>query len=301
MKLVYLMGMPFSGTTLLSRIVSMHPEIASIGEMVNVINMVDRGSYLCSCGERLSECQFWLGVKTKMGHEGHDFDLMDFTIKPPKRIAGIIYRGGRLVSDNPSAFGYFKAIARAFSVCLADSSLTHRMRAFSKCVLEQSDKSIFFDASKDPNLLFYLVGCKHFQPVFVHMVRDPRGVSVSMMKNLSRSSFESCVTEWVSTNRKIAFLLSLFPEFKTVAIRYEDLCYSPSQVIERLCLSIGASNWSPSSYDARDTHIIGNRMRLSALNSIKIDEKWLEVLSDRDIEIARKVAGPLAERFGYSL
>jgi hypothetical protein len=301
MKFIYVMGMPFSGTTLLSRLVLMHPEIATIGEMVNVIHKIDRGTYLCSCGVRLVDCSFWLGVKTRMARRGQDFDLLDFRIKPPQRIAGIFYKGAQFASSTGVAFKHLKKIANAFSSYKAHSSLSERVRAFSESVLEQSGRSIFFDASKDPNLLFYLVGSKHFRPVFVHMVRDPRGVAVSMMNNLSRSCFDSCISEWLTTNEKIAYLLSLFPLADMVTMRYEHLSATPFQELENLWDLIEAGGSDVNLLNSPDSHIIGNRMRLSSLDKIKLHEKWVQLVNDRDMEVARKIAGPFAERFGYSL
>lgn len=301
MKFIYLMGMPYSGTTLLSRLVSMHQEIATVGEMINVVHMAARGSYLCACGKKLAECPFWLGIKTRMASQGQDLNLSDFRIRPPKRLAGIVYKGAQVASNAGVACKHLRDIANTFSTYKARSSLTARVRAFSKSVVEQSGKSIFFDASKDPNLLFYLAGGNCFQPYFVHMVRDPRGVAVSMMKNLSRGSFENCISEWLSTNKKIAYLLSLFPQVKTVTIQYEDLCASPSKVLEKFCQSIGAEGDKYRIITETESHIIGNRMRLANLKNIKLDESWQRILSDRDREVARKIAGPFAQRFGYAL
>lgn len=300
-KFVYLLAMPFSGTTLLSRLVALHPEIASIGEMVNIVNKMGGDQYLCSCGMRLGQCSFWLGVKTRMAEKGHHFDLGDFHVTPPQRLISATYRAGMLVSRHPTGHRQIKRLSSNLAVQLSKTNLSRRIEDFSRSVLQQCGKQIFFDASKDPSLLYYLAGNKQLEIIFVHMVRDPRGVSLSMMKNLSKERFSACLSEWVSLNNKIIWLMSLFPEIPSITLKYEDLCESPTLFLNQLFQRLAAQQFTVDLSDEQSSHVIGNRMRLEKLDRIVTGDRWRETINDDDLEEAKNLAGPLAIRLGYFL
>lgn len=298
-KFVYVLAMPFSGTTLFSRLASFHQDVASIGEMVNVISKSKEGQYLCSCGLKLVECDFWLAISHRMSRKGHGLDLNDFRIKPLHFIAGSAYRIHKklpkLLPNSPNSFPALLTAAKFFG----RTRLAKRISAFSYSIIEESGKSIFLDASKDPNLLFYLAANERVELVVTRLLRDPRGVALSMMNNMRRESFRSCLSEWVYFYKKIEWLLAAFPNQREITLRYEDLCNSPERYMARFYDGIGISPMNADSSESRISHIIGNRMRLSSLDNIAIDDKWRNVLSDKDLNDAREIAGPYATRLGY--
>ena len=56
----------FSGATLLTLLLSAHPEIATVAEMSGLIDSVDPDEYLCSCGKKIKCCNFWQALKVGM-------------------------------------------------------------------------------------------------------------------------------------------------------------------------------------------------------------------------------------------
>lgn len=301
-KIVYLLAMPFSGTTLLSRLMALHPDITTVGEMVNVISNSNGRDYTCSCGATLSDCSFWQGVRHNMAIQGQRLELENFKLTPPAFLAGLAFRTDYHLSRYIPESWRNRAIRFLFSHGITrDSGLTKRIQAFSDSVIAQSGKSIFFDASKNPNLVFYLAANDLFELVFVHMVRDPRGVSLSMMRNLSKPSFAVCISEWVAMNKKIQWLLSLFPEARTVTVRYEDLCENPELFMNSIYREIGATPFNIDLGCTEDSHIIGNRMRLNALDKIVPDDNWRQRITEGELQKARDVAGSLASQYGYTM
>ena len=74
--LVYLAAASHSGSTMTAMLLSAHPELCSVGEL-KAIHLGDKDSYLCSCNTKVSECDFWQGVTSKMAARGQDFEISD--------------------------------------------------------------------------------------------------------------------------------------------------------------------------------------------------------------------------------
>ena len=64
-NVVYLAGVSYCGSTLLSFILNTHPQIFSIGEM-GPYAPFENGGYRCSCGSNIQECPFVIKVKDNM-------------------------------------------------------------------------------------------------------------------------------------------------------------------------------------------------------------------------------------------
>lgn len=298
-KIIYLLAAPFSGTTLLSRLAALHPQIASVGEMVNVIKETGGAGYLCSCNMKVSDCQFWLGVKDRMNALGISFDLADFDITPPKRVSGIIVRGNKMLETllrDPVGRLFGKKFYRGIISALP---LSRRVEALSRSILAQSGKTVLFDASKNPDLYPYLVGSNQFEVIVIHMVRDPRGVGLSMMKNLGRKKYIDCVSDWVAINDKIEQIINVFGRSKAIVLRYEDLCRAPTSFMSRLYKEVNLVDVESTFRPLEDCHIIGNRMRLAPVDQILLDERWRNELGTNELSAAKMIAGAFAQRYGY--
>ena len=73
-RLTYILAPSHSGSTLLSLLLSSHPDVTTVGE-INVSALDDPSRYLCSCGEPLRECDFWTAIAARMNGRGIDFDI----------------------------------------------------------------------------------------------------------------------------------------------------------------------------------------------------------------------------------
>jgi uncharacterized protein (DUF433 family) len=82
-------------------------------------------------------------------------------------------------------------------------------------------------------------------------------------------------------------------------IRYEDLCTDVQSVLRRLHSAIGLD--APAvPKRPRTQHILGNRMRLTALTEIRLDEKWRGALTQRELVEFDRLAGETNRRYGYT-
>ncbi len=61
-KLVYVLGPAYSGSTLLGLALGKHQQIINLGEIVNLENDYSTGTK-CTCGELVQDCEFWNTIK----------------------------------------------------------------------------------------------------------------------------------------------------------------------------------------------------------------------------------------------
>lgn len=80
-KIIYIAGSQHSGTTLLNIILGGHSQLVGLGEVFQLLRRKGNGFFLtekleddCSCGARVSECEFWGPVATRL-HADPDIRL----------------------------------------------------------------------------------------------------------------------------------------------------------------------------------------------------------------------------------
>ena len=74
-RFLYVVGTSFTGSTLLSFLLNLHPQIVSVGECdPNFSNWSDPNEFPCSCGRTLAACPFWTAVDEEMAERGLRFD-----------------------------------------------------------------------------------------------------------------------------------------------------------------------------------------------------------------------------------
>jgi len=83
-------------------------------------------------------------------------------------------------------------------------------------------------------------------------------------------------------------------------LRYEELCNEPQATLDRVARFIGVEPVPISTLlDNSDRHVIGNSMRLRALDEINEDLSWQPTLRGRDLRTIAKVVGPTSHQLGY--
>jgi hypothetical protein len=116
MRVIYIAGMSHSGSTLLSLMLNAHPEIISVGELIDLSRRLQPrkdGSYApCPCGApSLWKCDFWSRVSSvvqeKEGKSLAELDVRNYSERDQSRAANFsIFRaisevvGKRFVVDS---------------------------------------------------------------------------------------------------------------------------------------------------------------------------------------------------------
>lgn len=88
---------------------------------------------------------------------------------------------------------------------------------------------------------------------------------------------------------------------KVIKIHYEDLCENTRETLENIFNFLGIDDsLSDLQLRSNEHHILGNQMRLRSTEEIRLDEKWKNVLTEKDLTVFEQIAGKYQQLYGYS-
>ncbi len=299
-RFVYMLAHSFSGSTLLSFLLGAHPEVATIGEMF-IVEGIDPETYVCSCGRRILECPFFSGVSREMAARGFRFDIRDPGLAfrsagegLARRVIAAEPRGPVLETAREAALRLLPSARQALAGTL------RRNQAVVEVVTGLQGGRAFVDSSKRPGRLLHLRRIPSFDVRVIHLVRDPRAVACSSMKNLDRTAGQGA-RSWTAAAELAERVRRHFPEESWLTLRYEDLCREPDAALDRVFGFIGVQpGFRVPDFRAFEHHIIGNRMRLSGTSEIRLDERWKAALAPDQVREVDGIAGTAGGRYGYT-
>jgi sulfotransferase family protein len=296
-------GSPFTGSTLLGVLLNEHPAIASIGAATGLIRKVDLATYDCSCGTLFRACEFWRHVETRTAALGHpvnvfqtDFWNTHLRLSHNRLANALLVRslGSGPLNDVRDA-----VVEKIPAVRDAVLEVGWNTWSLASAVLERTGKQIFVDTARDHQRPKYLMRHPALDVRVIHLVRDPRGNSASIMKHGGVNA-QTAARQWTHYNVEAARVRRYFPSESWMTLRYEDLCADPQGVLDRIAtfLGVAPARLDP---DPRDSnrHIIGNPMRLKALSEIREDLSWQTHLSPRDLDAVAHIGGSASRSLGY--
>lgn len=234
-RVVYVIGVGRSGSTLLDITLGNHPRVESVGEIKHLV----RGSWsrdgFCACGERVRSCSFWPAVHAAWHRRtgAADFtemaEAMDGLLRLRRR-----RHWSRLVEAGDEG-----------------ELLRTGLGALYEAILEVSGKDVVVDSSKAPGLGLLAGSLPGVDVAYVHLVRDVRGVARSFRKSFARDeragierampgrSIWRAAAVWNLTNRLAEQVGRQRPAAPFIRIRYEDLVGDCVNVLDRLGPAIG--------------------------------------------------------------
>ncbi|HOB74530.1 MAG TPA: sulfotransferase [Phycisphaerae bacterium] len=295
---VYIASPSFSGSTLLTFLLNAHPDVCTVGELK--AGMPEGGNYLCSCGRRLVECDFWQRIVEEHARLGRRFDLNDFGMRferQPSRWVGKVLGAGVRCSSlellRDAAIATLPPLRRA-----RDRTLEN-IETFALAATRITGARVFLDGSKDPFRLKYLPRLKHFKLKVIRIIRDGRGVTNSMMRN-EKQSLEASARSVRNMCIQLERMELKLPAEDCTKVYYERLCREPNATLNALYrfLDLDPSR-AATDYRGVEHHIMGNRMRLRNGSEITLDEKWRRELSAQDLEVFERIAGDMNRAAGY--
>jgi hypothetical protein len=297
---VYMLAHSFSGSTLLSFLLGAHPEIATIGEMV-IDEEVDAETYDCSCGRRIRECPFFTEVSRGMAARGIPFDIRRRDLSFRSAGEGMARRAIAAEPQGPLLEWGREALLRLLpGARQALAGTLERNRAAVEVITGLQGGRAFVDSSKRAGRLLHLRRVPGFDVRVIHLVRDPRAVACSSMKNLGRTAGQGA-RSWTYLATLAERLRRRLPGDRWLTLRYEDLCREPDAALDRAFRFIGVqSGFRVPDFRAFEHHIIGNRMRLSGTSEIRLDERWKTMLTAAQVREVEGIAGEAGRRYGYT-
>ncbi len=303
LRYVCIPGSPFTGSTLLGTLLNEHPHCASIGAAVGLPRRPDLSTYLCSCGARFRDCEFWQDIATRTASLGYPVSVFEsgfwnthLRLSRQPMLNALLARslGADGLNDARDAVVGRWPGARAAILRMGWNSWS-----LASAVLARTGKSVFIDTSRDHQRPKYLAMHPKLEVKVIHLFRDPRGNSASIMKHTGADA-ATAARQWTHYNVEARRVRRYLPESAWLPLRYEDLCADPQAVFDRISDFVGVPK-AVIQIGARagESHIIGNKMRLKAVSEIREDRSWETRLSDEDLSVLTRIAGPTSRELGY--
>lgn len=315
-RLIYILAASHSGSTLLAMLLGAHRDAITVGEL-KATSLGNVDEYKCSCGTLLKQCGFWRSVCSGMEARGFSFSPVD--AKTDYRSGGTSFTRRLL---RPLHHGSVLEGVRDAALSLSPDwrrrlpELQRRNAALIESVCHVSGAKAVVDSSKVALRLKYLLQIPELEVSVVRLVRDGRAVALTYMdpdrfastqemraKSNGQSrvmSMEAAADQWRRANGEAEYVLAGLDRARWIQVNYEQYCRDPDSVLrevfEFLKLDpVGASK----DFRARESHIIGNSMRLDTSSEVTLDERWRDVLTADELSVFDRVAGRMNRAYGY--
>lgn len=303
---LYVGGMPRSGTTLLDLMLGQLPGHCDVGELFYLWQAGVQRNQLCACDKRFADCPFWseVGRRAFGGWDAVDAQQMmalQSSVDTSRHIPQILLarflpRFRRRLEE------YTDLLLRVYSAVLAVSG-----------------EAVVVDSTKRPSTAFVLWRSSRIDLRLVHMLRDPRAVVYAWTKTVAvpqgagprdhlklRSPWQ-IARRWVTVNLMIAALGRLGAPL--VRLRYEDLVGDAADELRRVSAltvqetgTLGELRFLDGGelQTARSHTLVGGRVRMHAGSMrLRLDEEWRSRLSGRRRIFVSVVTWPTRRIFGY--
>ncbi len=306
LRVVYIMGLGRSGSTILDRAIASHPDVVSGGELVNLPRYGWTHREYCSCGKRGSDCSFWTAVRRQWEER-----VGDVTVEQFADLTESVESGRR-------RFSSLRGERRRPSSRFRDYA--KMTKALMESVLTVSKKSILVDSSKRSSRALALSLIPGIDLRIIHLVRDTRGVAWSLKKTYARNEREGIgalygskprspwrtAVSWVRVNRWATRIRRELATTPSIRVRYEDFVSDTAGTLARIgqlidvdLREVSARLAGGHSISVRHA-ITGNHCRMVSGAKLRADTEWNEKMSAGNQWACWLLSGWLLRQYGYA-
>ena len=308
-KVIYVLSDNRSGSTLLDQLLGANADIVSLGEVHHLPAYVlnDRSIYdpvhslVCSCGNPVTECEFWKGVAMQMGRSLDSLRLKPrfYDRRGPGRGFERLIKGSikKLLSRWPKL-----RTTALFRSLLSSRKVGKDSFELFDAIFAWTGAEFLVDSSKDPFRMRNLYDYDPDRIVVVMLARDVRGIAHSKMKR--GRDIVSSVKGWTSRMNNMKAVVEGIPHEKVIRMKYEDLCADPKGELQRVCdvLNIDFAEEMLTRPSASVHHLGGSPSKFDpSRRSISVDQAYVTAFSDEQLRIIKDIAGDAAGEWGYDL
>jgi hypothetical protein len=308
-KVIYIMGYGHSGSTLLDILLGSHDHIISVGEMVHYDPISSGGHDLCSCGEKHSQCPYWVEISKHFKSFVPDAKTFSPTLLKKK------------FNNWRSLICWIRLLRQIKKPSQEYREYCRHLIALFNAISKYNRRSIIVDSSKIPCRAATLAGLKDAIDLrIIHLVRDGRGVCWSMMKKIRNSNndirllkikqliaFIRTMIGWSVTNLAAECIVKMgVGGDHYLRIRYEDLVEDHEAFFKKVGIVTGESMHKPmmavsSGIELNIGHMAGgNLFRMRKRVVFNPDYDWCRNLPSRYKKLFELVCGRALEHYGYS-
>ncbi len=299
-KILYIAGASFSGSTFLGAALSQHPDFCLAGELIGFLSHRPRG-HKCSCGQRYDRCTFWKTVLQDWQRRSPAISLDEFRTISERYERIRAYP--RLLSPNLTQQVDFQRYAAA-------------NHAFFAALAQAGQCSTIIDISKYPTRALALARAG-LDVYCVHLVKNGLAYLDSDTRRRYRRRYQQRRfwprwRFWVRSALEWD-LINLLAEDVTrrlggLRLRYEDYVADPAAAFARIGQALATDTLAPYGEQLRrgatisfDHALGGNLIRLQGETRLEPRTNWVARLSPTQKIIYALISGWLGRHYGYPL
>jgi hypothetical protein len=291
-KVLYLMGHGWSGSTILGNVLGELPGFFHAGELRTIWGEALPEGRMCGCGRPIGECEVWPAV-IRAGFGEPITPNPDDVARWHREAVRVRYtrRLLRFRVGWPVLDAYVPIAARLY-----------------RTIGEVSGARVVVDSSKRTGDAAILRLMEGIDPYFVHLVRDPRAVAFSWRKRDPKHGPIRTMREWMVANLSDETVRRRYPPGRSIRVRYEDFVARPRETVESIARLVGEH---PASLPFHGEHAVelgihhtvgGNPSRFDAGRvELRDDSEWRTRLARRDRFVVTALGWPLMLRYRYGL
>ncbi|MBA2458076.1 MAG: sulfotransferase [Gemmatimonadales bacterium] len=303
-KYVCLPGSRFTGSTLLGSLLNEHPDCSSIGAATGLIRRTDLRTYQCSCGELFRKCEFWNSIEARTRTLGYPVNVFDtnFWNTHLRLSRNRVVNGwlARSLGWDPLNRVRDSIVGKSPRARAAISKMGWNTWSLASAVLGRTGKTVFVDTARDHQRPKYLHPHPMLEVKVIHLVRDPRGNSASIVKHTG-VDIATAARQWTHSNAEAARIRRHLPQESWMSLHYEALCADPAGVLDRISDFLGIGRPSlQQGFRNGVSHIIGNKMRMKGLAEIREDLSWQTTLGGAELSTIASISGSTSRSLGYN-
>jgi hypothetical protein len=255
----------------------------------------------CACRSTVGNCPLWKQV-VEQWRAGEDAKFIPRLRKAQERIEGILSWRRLLgaVAAHPTQAQFDEHTSRLFGI-----------------LRTVSGRPIIVDSSKLPGRAFALAALPSIELYVIHLVRDGRGVTWSMMKPFKRQVEMGLQKElkpkpliytalrWAIVNVAAQLLCFKLGRRRSMRVRYEDFVEDPAKILDRVLGMVGQQGSEVAPLDARTIfphhQVAGSRHRMQAVLTIEQNDQWRGEMPRWKQFAVSLICAPLMLWYGYML
>jgi hypothetical protein len=310
-RVLYVLGIYHSGTTVLSNVAGQLDGFFSVGELRTVWRKLAVPGARCGCGEPLQACPVWSAIleptfgdaqsQAAFGREMWRCQREVLAeVHTWRRVPSLLRRRGHELRAGTALARYAEGLTRLY-----------------RAIAAQTGAQVIVDSSKEPTDAALLLLIPELDPAFVQIVRDPRGMVYSTLRvraggrAVERSRWREsayAALGWSAGNLAGTAVRRAAGPDRSMLLRYEDFVLQPHQAMESVTALAGRPARLRASPDPRivtmnPTHTVGgnnNRFRTGQVQ-LREDTEWRSRLHRLDLATVTTLCLPLMTHYGYPL
>jgi hypothetical protein len=306
-RLIYAAGWGRSGSTIVGNILGALPGVFDAGELRRFWGRMGREDQACGCGAAVAACGFWQEVLSQLQADP----------EMPTTDLAVIYRWQREAVRIRRTLRLVRASSIADLPPAPFTDYLASVRSLYRAISRVSGDGIIVDGSKMIGYVALARFASDGPAMLVHLVRDPRAVSYSWQRVMSRgpvgdrqmariSALRSSIN-WVLYNLGADMLRRRAGGTATL-VRYEDFVRAPQTTLSGLLSALRPTESeapfvSDHAVDLPPNHAFaGNPSRFRhGLVTLANDDEWIREQKRVDRLTCDLITLPFLRRYGYRI